>query len=331
MTNPVLVEVTRGERVESVHRGAIAVSDADGRLRLAIGDVEGAIYPRSSLKPVQAIPLIETGAVSMFALGSEQIALACASHSGEPQHTTRIAAWQEKIGCSVADLACGPHRPRHEATASAMIARGETWTPLHNNCSGKHTGFMTVARALHAPVVGYELPDHPVQRRVETTLAGMAAVPGPLPYAIDGCTVPNFAIPLKALARAMAQFADPKNLHRERAEACRQIFSAMTQHPELVAGTGRPCTALMKQNPGIAVKTGAEGVFVAIMPALGLGAAVKIDDGAGRAAETAIAGLLIALGATPGEGAAQALANAPVLDTRGRTVGQRRFVRAYLP
>ena len=331
MTNPVLVEVTRGERVESVHRGAIAVCDADGGLRLAAGDVETAIYPRSSLKPIQAIPLIESGAASRFLLGSEEIALACASHSGEPQHTSRIAAWQEKIGCSVADLACGAHRPVHEATANAMIARGESWTPLHNNCSGKHTGFMTVARALHATVAGYELPDHPVQRRVESTLAEMAAVPGPLPHAIDGCTVPNFAVSLRALARAMAQIADPKNLHPERAEACRQIFSAMTSHPELVAGTGRSCTALMKQGRSIAVKTGAEGVFIAILPALGLGAAMKIDDGAGRAAETAIAGLLIALGATPDEGAAQALAQAPVLDTRGRTVGQRRYVGIYWP
>jgi L-asparaginase II len=326
VTNPVLVEVTRGERVESAHRGAIAVCDADGRLRLAIGDIETGVYPRSSLKPIQAIPLIETGGASMFSLAAEEIALACASHSGEPQHTIRIAAWQEKIGCSVVDLACGPHKPIHDGTANAMVARGESWTPLHNNCSGKHTGFMTVARALRAPVAGYELPDHPVQRRVETTFAAMASLPGPLPYAIDGCTVPNFAIPLKALARAMAQIADPKNLFAERAEACRQIFSAMTRFPELVAGTGRSCTALMTQNRGIAVKTGAEGVFIAIMPALGLGAAVKIDDGAGRAAETAIAGLLIALEAVPDEGAAQALANAPVLDTRGRTVGHRRLI-----
>ena len=170
-----------------------------------------------------------------------------------------------------------------------------------------------------------------MQHRVEATLAEMAAVRGPLPYAIDGCTVPNFAIPLKSLARAMAGIADPQHLFPDRAEACRQIFAAMTRHPELVAGTGRSCTALMKQSRSIAVKTGAEGVFIAIMPALGLGAAVKIDDGAGRAAETAIAGLLIALGATPDEGAAQALAQAPVLDTRGRTVGQRRYVGNYRP
>ncbi len=325
VANPVLVEVTRGGRLESLHRGAIAVSDAGGRLRVAIGNVGECVYPRSSLKPVQAIPLIESGASSDFGLGSEETALACASHSGEPQHTFRIAAWQARIGCSVADLACGAHKPIHEATAEAMVARGERWTALHNNCSGKHTGFMTVARAIDAPVAGYERPDHPVQRRVEETLSQLADVRGPLPFGIDGCTVPNFAIPLSALSRAMASIADPQRLSPGRAQACRQIVSAMMEHPELVGGTGRACTLLMQENPTIAVKTGAEGVYVAILPALGLGAALKIDDGAGRAAETAIAALLIALGAIPDSGAAHGLSRAAVLDTRGRSVGDRRY------
>lgn len=324
--NPVLVEVTRGDRVESTHRGAIAVCDAAGGISVAVGDIEAPVYPRSSLKPVQALPLIESGAAARYALGSEEIALACASHSGEPQHTSRVAAWQAKIGCSVADLACGAHRPMHEATANEMVARGERWTPLHNNCSGKHTGFMTVARRLGAPVAGYELPDHPVQRLVAQTFSELSGVPGPLPYGIDGCTVPNFVVPLRALALAMARIADPGKLAPERADACRRIVSAMTAHPELVAGTGRPCTRLMRQAPAVAVKTGAEGVFVAILPSLGLGAALKIEDGAGRAAETAIAALLISLGAMPDEGAAQELAHVPVLNTRGRPVGERCFV-----
>jgi len=325
MDNPVVVELTRSDRVESVHRGAIAVCDASGALRFAAGDVEAPVYPRSSLKPVQAIPLIESGAAAMFGLGSEEIALACASHSGEPQHTARVAAWQAKIGCSVADLACGPHRPMHEGTATEMIVRGEKWTPLHNNCSGKHTGFMSVARAIGAPVAQYETPEHPVQRRIEETFSEMAGVPRPLPYGIDGCTVPNFAVPLRALARAMAQIADPQHLPPARAEACRTIFAAMTRHPELVGGTGRACTLLMQQSPDIAVKMGAEGVFVAILPSLGLGVALKIDDGAGRAAETAIAGVLIGLGVLRDEGTAQKLTQATIPNTRGRTVGYRRF------
>jgi L-asparaginase II len=324
MTNPVLVEITRGPLVESSHRGAVAVSDACGRLVLSVGDVESPVFPRSALKPVQAIPLIESGAADSFAVTDQELALACASHSAEPQHTTRIAAWQARIGCSVADLACGPHRPMHEPTATMMIASGERWTALHNNCSGKHTGFMTLARAIGAAVAGYEQFEHPVQRRVEATLKEMAGLSGDLPRGIDGCTVPNFAVPLAALARAMARFADTSALSPTRAKTCAHILTAMTANPGLVAGTGRPCTLLMGQAPGIAVKTGAEGVYVAILPALGLGVALKIDDGAGRAAETAIAAVLIALGALADEGAAHALSHAPVLNTRGVPVGERR-------
>jgi L-asparaginase II len=330
MTNPVLVEITRGPLVESVHRGAIAVSDAQGRLRMAVGDIERAIFPRSALKPIQAVPLIESGAAEKFGLSDEEIALACASHSGEPQHTVPIGAWQERIGCTVADLACGPHRPMHEATATAMIRSGEKWTALHNNCSGKHTGFMTLARGLGEPVEGYQQVEHPVQRAVEATLQQLAAVRGPLPFGVDGCTVPNFALSLAALARGMAALADTSGLDAARAAACRRVVSAMMAHPDLVAGTGRACTQLMRQTPDIAVKTGAEGVYVAILPRLGFGVALKIDDGAGRAAETAIASVLIALGAVKDEGAAHALAHAPVVNTRNVRVGERRVAKDLL-
>ena len=330
MINPVLVEVTRGPLVESIHRGAVAVSDARGRLRLSVGDVERPIFPRSALKPIQAVPLIESGAADAFGLSDEELALACASHSGEPQHTSRIAAWQARIGCSVANLACGPHRPVHEPTATAMIKSGERWTSLHNNCSGKHTGFMTLARGLDAPVAGYQEFEHPVQHRIEQTLKEMAGLSGELPRGVDGCTVPNFALPLASLARAMAGFADSSALPPARAKACARILAAMRAHPALVAGTGRPCTMLMDQAPGLAVKTGAEGVYVAILPALGLGVALKIDDGAGRASETAIAAVLIALGALKDEGAAHGLAYAPVLNTRNVQVGERRVPKGVL-
>ena len=330
MTNPVLVEITRGGLVESFHRGAVAVSDARGRLRLAVGDVERPIFPRSALKPIQAVPLVESGAADAFKLSDAELALACASHSGEPQHTARIAAWQSCIGCSVADLACGPHRPIHEPTATEMIVRGERWTPLHNNCSGKHTGFMTLARGLGQPVAGYQELEHPVQREVERTLKEMAGLSDALPHGIDGCTVPNFALPLASLARAMAGFADGSALPQSRSKVCARILGAMIANPDLVAGTGRPCTLLMRQAPGIAVKTGAEGVYVAILPALGLGVALKIDDGAGRAAETAIASVLIALGALKDEGSAHALAYAPVLNTRSAPVGERRTPKGLL-
>jgi len=327
MSNPILVEVSRGKLVESIHRGSVAVSDSRGRLAVSLGDVEKPIFPRSALKPVQAVTLVESGAAEAFRLTSEELALACASHSGETMHTERVLAWLARIDCEVSDLACGPQRPSHEPTATAMIREGMRWTELHNNCSGKHTGFMTTARQLGVPVDGYQLHDHAVQREVESTLKEMAHLSGDLPWGIDGCTVPNFAVPLSALARAMAQFADPSGLSPTRAGACRTLLRAMTANPELVAGTGRACTLLMRQGPGIAVKTGAEGVYVAILRSLGLGAAVKIDDGAGRAAETAIAALLIALRALPDEGAAANLARAPVKNARGLAVGERRATR----
>jgi L-asparaginase II len=330
MTNPILVEVTRGPLVESLHRGAIAISDARGALKLAVGDVESPIFPRSALKPIQAIPLVESGAADRFAVSDAELALACASHSGEPQHTEPVAAWQARIGCGVADLACGPHRPLHEPTATAMILKGERWTALHNNCSGKHTGFMTLARELNAPVAGYREVDHPTQRRVEATLKEMAGLSGEMPWGVDGCTVPNFALPLAALARAMACIADPSGQPPARAQACARVIAAMTAHPELVGGTGRACTLIMRQAPGIAVKTGAEGVYIAILPALGLGAALKIEDGASRASETVLAALLIALGVVKNEGHAFSLAHAPVLNTRGVPVGERRVPEGLL-
>ena len=154
MANPVLVEVTRSGRVESVHRGAVAICDGSGRLVHAVGDVEALIYPRSALKPVQALPLVESGAADALGLGTEEIALASASHSGEDMHTSRVAAWLKRIGCSPADLACGPHDIRHEATRQKMRARGEVPTPLHNNCSGKHTGFLSLARHFGTPTAG---------------------------------------------------------------------------------------------------------------------------------------------------------------------------------
>jgi L-asparaginase II len=327
MANPILVEVTRGPLVESFHRGAVAISDAKGRLRLKLGDVETPIFPRSALKPVQAVPLIESGAADAFQVSEGELALAAASHSGEKMHTERVSRWLSRIRCSVADLACGPQRPGHEPTANAMIASGEKWTPLHNNCSGKHTGFLTLARGLGASVAGYQMIDHPTQRAVEATLCEMAGLNQPLPWGVDGCTLPNFAAPLAALARAMAQFADPTYLSPSRAEACQRIVKAMMAHPDLVAGTGRACTALMTQVEGVVVKTGAEGVYIAALPRLGLGIAVKIDDGTGRASETVIAAVLIALGALPEEGAAALIARAPVLNTRGVKIGERRATK----
>jgi len=324
MTNPILVEVTRGAMVESVHRGSLAIMDTSGALRLALGDIESPVYSRSSLKPMQAMPLVESGAADAFGLSDEEIALACASHSGEPMHTTRVAAWLARVGLGESDLACGAHASRYEPVAEAMIRRGEKPTRLFNNCSGKHTGFLTVARHWDIATKGYEQPNHPVQRAVATSLSELCDA-GELPFGIDGCAAPNFATSLTQFARAAARMAAPDKLEKQRATAARHIVAAMIAHPELVSGTGRVCAILMRASKGrAAIKAGAEGFYAGWIPETGLGIAIKIDDGAGRAAETVIAALLDTLKLLDDSQAAQVILRAPILNTRGDVVGERR-------
>jgi L-asparaginase II len=323
MANPILVEVTRGDRVESIHRGAIAIVDAKGGLVASLGDVDSLVYPRSALKPIQALPLLESGAAEAFGLGDEEVALACASHSGEPMHTTRVAAWLGRIGLGEPDLACGPHSVRYEPEWVSMVRRGEKPTRIHNNCSGKHSGFLTVARHWDIATRGYEHVEHPVQQAVATALRELAEVTS-LPYGIDGCAAPNFMLSLRAFALALAKLAAPEAHIPARSRAVERILRAMTAHPELVAGTGRACTILMRAAQGkAAVKTGAEGVYAGIVPGLGLGIALKADDGAGRAAETIMAAILDALSLTGNDPNARALFEADVLNTRNDAVGKR--------
>jgi L-asparaginase II len=325
MANPILVEVTRGPLVESIHRGAVAIARADGSLVLSLGDMDTPIYPRSSLKPIQALPLLESGAADAFGLGKEEIALACASHSGEPMHTNRVAAWLRQIGCAERDLACGPQAPRYEPVRIDMLRHGFPPSRIHNNCSGKHTGFLTVARHWGFATGGYEHHDHPVQRAVAKALAELTGIDAELPWGVDGCAAPNFALPLPAFAAALARLADPSALPTPRAAAIRRIVQAMIAHPDLVAGTGRSDTILMRAAGGrVATKAGAEAFYAAIIPEAGLGIALKIDDGAGRAAETAIAAILDKLALLSDESEAHALIRAPVLNTRGAVVGERR-------
>lgn len=324
MANPVLVEITRGDVVESVHRGAIAIADARGHLTFSLGDISSPVYPRSSLKPVQALPLVESGAADAFGLGAEELALACASHSGEPMHTERVKAWLARIGCTENDLVCGPHAVRYEPLAEEMMRKGQKPTRLHNNCSGKHTGFLTVARHMNAAVEGYERIDHPVQQQVGKALAELAGE-SEFEWGVDGCAAPNFALPLSAFARALARFAAPQGLPDARRNAVKRLVDAMIAHPELVAGTGRSDTTLMRAAKGrAATKAGAEGFYAAIVPEYGLGIALKIDDGAGRAAETAMAVILHKIGLTGDDQGARDLACAPVRNTRNETVGERR-------
>ena len=287
-----LIELWRGNLREGLHRGHAVVHD--GRdVVAAWGDPGAVIFPRSSCKMIQALPLMESGAADAAGLGAEQLALACASHNGAALHVGKVGRWLDGLGLGEGDLRCGCHRPRDRDEAKRLLCSGHAPGQLHNNCSGKHAGFLTWTRHTGAGPE-YVEPDHPLQRAIRQTTAEVTEEE-PAGYGIDGCSAPNFAGSIAGLARAMAAFAQPPDDARGRGMA--RLVAAMCAHPELVAGEGRACTELMRAMGGrVAVKTGAEAVFVAIIPERKLGVAVKIEDGGTRASEAAITALLIHLG-----------------------------------
>ncbi len=321
-SNPIMVEVTRGGSVESWHRASLAVVDAAGRVVLSAGSIETPVYGRSAIKPLQALPLIESGAAEAFDLSDAEVALACASHSGEARHVETVAAWLEKIGCTPADLECGTHLPYSEAAMTALLRGGAEPSTLHNNCSGKHTGFLTFALHTGVPTKGYIRFDHPVQQRILGVLESMAGLDlTSAARGIDGCGIPVIAMPLGNIALAMARLADPRDQPEARQAACARIVRAMAAEPFLVAGSDRYCTRAMKILKGRAViKTGAEGMYCGAVPGEGLGFAIKVDDGAGRAAEAAVGQLLKRLGLID-EDEAKILAQT-VLNRVGDVVGE---------
>ncbi len=300
--NPTLIELTRGDMVESAHRGAAAVVDAGGRVIATWGDVERAVYPRSAIKPLQAFPLLETGAADAFAVGADEIALACASHNGERTHVDAVTAWLGRMGLGESDLEGGPHAPLGQAARAGLLRAGAPFGRVHNNCSGKHAAMLATARHLGEPTAGYTSPEHPVQRRVRALLEDMGGTGlDDAPLGIDGCGIPTLGMPLRAVAHAMARLAAPEDLVPARAAAARRVAAAMAAHPHMVAGRNKFCTRVLAAGGGcVLVKTGAEGVFTAALPGSGLGIALKIDDGAVRAAEAAIAILLLRFGALGG-------------------------------
>jgi L-asparaginase II len=288
-----MVEVWRGDILESRHRGHAVVCDAQGNVRAAWGDPAAVILPRSSCKMLQALPLLESGAGA--ALTGEQLALACASHSGAAMHVTRVAAWLEAIGLGEPDLRCGPQVPEDAPERHRLRDEDRRPSQLHNNCSGKHAGFLTLNRRLGGGTEYVEV-DHPVQRAVKAAFEEMCGTPAP-GWGIDGCSAPNFATTVHGLALAMARMADPRGLGPAREAAARRLVEAMLAHPLLVSGEGRACAELAAATGGAAaVKTGAEAVFTAILPSRGLGVALKVEDGATRASESAITALLVRLG-----------------------------------
>lgn len=317
-----MTEIHRGPLLESLHQGHAVICDASGGILRAWGDAQAVIYPRSSCKMIQALPLLTSGAADRHGLGTEQLALACASHNGAAIHVSRVRNWLSDLGLTDDALRCGPQLPDDDDERVRLIRAHEAPCQVHNNCSGKHAGFLTLAQHMGAGPDYVEI-DHPVQQAALAAFEDTTGQTSPA-YGIDGCSAPNFATTLHGLARAMAWFASAGDRSDRQSAAATRLVQAMMAHPELVSGQGRACTALMRAMAGRGVvKTGAEGVYVAILPERRLGVALKITDGATRASECATAALLVALGVLDADHpAARAHIDAPILNRRGFDVGR---------
>lgn len=304
-SNPVLAEALRGGIVESFHRGAWAVVDATGRVHSSAGDIDRPVFPRSAIKVLQALPLVASGAADALQLTDEELALACASHGGEEAHARTAAAMLAKAGVDVTVLECGAHWPYQDAALRRMAQRGEEPTALNNNCSGKHSGFVCLGcqlnggpQGLRGFLSGYVKPEHPVMREVSAAL--QAATGWDLSRSArgtDGCSIPTHAVPLRNLALAFARVATGQGLSADHARAALRLRQAVARAPFFVGGTGRYDTRVMERlGERVFCKVGAEGVHCAALPELGLGIAIKMDDGNNaRACEVVLSALLARL------------------------------------
>ena len=298
MTNPVLVETLRGSAIDLRHRGAVAICDGEGALVWSVGDVDRPVFPRSAAKLLQALPLVESGAADRYGLTDRELALSCSSHSAEDGHVDLAQAMLAKAGLGEPDLECGCHWPVFSRRQLIDFAcEGRSPSQLHNNCSGKHAGFLCAVCHQGMSPAGYVDAGHAIQRQVK---AAQEAVTGHAldvdAGAIDGCSIPAHAFPLRSLALAFARVATGEGLGRERAAAAQRLMRACIANPWFTAGTDRFCTRVMQAGEGgIYAKTGADGVYVAALPGLGLGVALKCDDGSGNAAEIMLAAILVRL------------------------------------
>ncbi len=291
--NPILVDIFRNDTRESFHRGSVVAVNAEGEVIFSLGDISAMVFPRSAIKPVQAIPLIESGAAAHFNLSNEALALACASHNAEQAHQAVLTDWMQKVGLDESMLACGPSLPLHQGTAHQLLRDGGDAQRRLHNCSGKHTGMLTLAKYLNVSLQDYSQYEHETQQhwmQVLTDLTGINVAT--LPWDRDGCGLPALAMPLQDFARALAGFCRLKGDDSARARAMRTVLDVMHAHPQMVAGSERCCTATMQAHSDLVVKTGAEGVFAAIAPGDGIAIALKIDDGATRAADAALGAVL---------------------------------------
>jgi L-asparaginase II len=324
MTAHKFVEVHRGPFEESEHWGHAVICDGAGAVVEAWGDPDAVILPRSSSKMIQALPLFESGAGA--GLTTVQQAFACASHAGAAIHRDMARAWLRDMGLGDDDLRCGVHAPYSQAAADDLVRAGETPCQVHNNCSGKHCGFLMLSRHLKAGPEYVEV-DHPVQLAVREAFEDVTGLSS-LGYGIDGCSAPNFATTMTGLAAAMGRFSAARADGDARARAMHALTRAMAAHPEYVSGEGRACTMLMRaMEHKVAVKTGAEAVYVAIVPELQRGIAVKILDGGTRASEAVITALLVRLGVLDaGHPVAQQYMIGPIRNRRGIVTGALRVV-----
>jgi L-asparaginase II len=312
------VVVERAGLVESTHRVHVAVVDSTGRLSASVGDFERVVFQRSAAKPFQAVPLVDDEVVERFGLTSEELALCCSSHSGEPEHASLAKSILSKVGLDEGDLECGPHLPLDSAAAQALLRAGESPTSIHNNCSGKHAGMLALAVAHGWPTRGYINRDHPVQERMLTEVGRWTGLPeGEIALGRDGCGVLSFATPLVSLARGFARLGASDGPPR-------QIVAAMCAHPFVVAGTGRFGTVLGEAaGERVFGKVGAEGVFAVGSTDGSFGMAAKVEDGGKRATPVAVLHVLDQLGVLDGYESERlnAFRCPPVRNTLGEEVG----------
>ncbi|MBC7877473.1 MAG: asparaginase [Anaerolineales bacterium] len=281
-----LLELTRGRIIESTHFGSIAVVDSNGRLLHSYGDPYGVAFLRSSAKPFQALPFVERGGVEHFNFTQRELSLACSSHDTAEIHLETVKAMQAKVGIQESDLQCGTHLPSDASTLKMVIQQGITPTPNFNNCSGKHTAMLAHAKMRGLPLENYLSLGHPIQQDILTAFSEMCEIEKEkVELGVDGCSAPNFAVPLLNAALGMAHLCDPSSLNQIRARACREITSAMTTYPEMISNDGEFDCELMKTGSGkIVTKRGAEGFqIIGLLPGVygenGVGIAFKVMDG----------------------------------------------------
>ncbi|MDH5368527.1 MAG: asparaginase [Gammaproteobacteria bacterium] len=334
MSDELLVEVLRGGTVESRHFGAAVVCDYKGNVVESWGNIDRLIFPRSALKPMLAIHLIESGASEHYSLNDEELSLACSSHQGELIHQNLVESWLSRLGLTEEDLACGPVLPEDTESAHKLLASGQQGCRIHHNCSGKHTGFLTTALHLNLSLNDYHLLEHPLQQLSLDILSDLADVDlKQYPIGIDGCGLPAPTMPLIQLGRAMARFANPVDLSDTRAQAIYRLHEAITNEPLYIAGHGMVATELNDVTKGaVLAKTGAEGILTAALPGRGLGIAVKIADGSSRATSVALLAILDHLDVLSDE-EKQKLAShitPTIVNSRGVTVGEIRPAISWL-